>query len=58
MIQLIHMIPGQGGGRRAIIQVLGVEAGNQYQYVRSSKMNPLIKRIPTKKTHKPALSAT
>ncbi|CAI9271602.1 unnamed protein product [Lactuca saligna] len=33
---MIHMILGQGGGRRAIIQVLGVEAGNQYQYVRST----------------------
>ncbi|CAI9285760.1 unnamed protein product [Lactuca saligna] len=31
MIQLIHMIPDQGGGKRAIVQVLGVEAGNQYQ---------------------------
>lgn len=40
------MIPSQGGGRRVIVQVLGVEVGNQYQYVRLSKMNPLIKRIP------------
>ncbi|CAI9285157.1 unnamed protein product [Lactuca saligna] len=31
MIQLIHMIPDQGGGKRATVQVLGVEAGNQYQ---------------------------